>query len=269
MGTPSSKEYSIAFTIVTSKEESHALLDAAESVDHYREKCRTNQTNAKSRLSHGYGPNSMTYHELKTLELLLENATPLLPRRLKTDLHDVRLIQLMPTADAGMPHTRPGNLICYSDVSQFSTSTTLIHELWHVHQRQYVDEWNRIFEGLGWSVWDGEVPAALDRHRRYNPDTIQAPMYVYDQTWVPVPLFKDISKPNLTETVVWFYNIQTQRHITSVPEKLINDFPSVPASAYEHPRELTAYVLSDPKKYADAPGFRTLFRLMGYLSISP
>lgn len=270
MGIKPSKESSLFFTIITNKEEAQALLDSAEGTDHYREDCGLNSTNAKARLDQGYYANRMSYRELKMFELIIENSTPLVPRRLKEDLREVRLIQLMPTADGGMPHTRPGNIICYPDLSRFLTISTLIHELWHIHQRIYEEEWNRIFEGIGWTIWkDGELPTPLENHRRYNPDTLRAPLYMYDQTWVPVPIFKDISKPILTETVVWFYNIHTKRHSTSVPEELLQAFPSVPPSAYEHPRELTAYVLSEPQKYTDSPGFRKLFPLVGYVSIAP
>lgn len=270
MGIKPSKEYSLFFTIITNKEEAQALLDSAEVMDRYREECFLNHTNAKARLDQGYRANRMSYRELKLFELIIENATPLLPRRLKEDLHEIRLVQLMPSADGGMPHTRPGNIICYPDLSRFLTISTLIHELWHIHQRIYDEEWNRIFEGIGWTIWkDGELPTPLENHRRYNPDTLRAPFYVYDQTWVPVPLFKDISKPILTETTVWFYNIHTRRHSTSIPDDLLKAFPSVPPSAYEHPRELTAYVLSEPQKYADSPGFRKLFQLVGYVSIAP
>lgn len=268
MGIQSSKEYSLTLTIVINKEEAQTLLNAAEDSDRYREECISNSTNAKARFNQGYQANSMTYRELKIFEILLENAKPLVPRRLKQDLHEVKLVQLMPSADGGMPHTRPGNLICYSDLSRFSIST-LIHELWHVHQRLYEEEWNRIFQGMGWTIWEGELSPALDKHRRYNPDTLRAPLYAYNNEWVPVPVFKDISKPNLAETHIWFYNIHSKRHVTSVPEKLLHEFPSVPPSAYEHPRELTAYLLSDSDKYADSPGFRTLFRLVGYVSIAP
>jgi hypothetical protein len=135
----------------------------------------------------------------------------------------------------------------------------------------YEVEWDRIFEGLGWKVWaEGDyLPVSLDEHRRFNPDTIQAPFYVYDNQWVPLPIFKDISKPSLTETEVWFYNIHSKYHSKSVPDVIRKEFPSVPSAAYEHPRELCAYLLSEPHKYSDSPGFAKLIGLVGQIAISP
>lgn len=270
MGGQHSKPDPLIFTIVTKKDEAQLLLDTAEEIDLYREECYLNKTNSKARLTQGYRANSMTYRELKMFELVLDNAKPLIPRRLKDDLREVKLIQLMPTADGGMPHTRPGGLICYPDISQFFTTSTLIHELWHVHQRMYEAEWDRIFEGLGWKVWDSDyLPDLLESNRRFNPDTIRASFYVYDNKWVPVPIFKDISKPNLNETEVWFYDITSKYHHKSVPEVLRKEFPSVPPSAYEHPRELCAYLLSEPHKYGDSPGFAKLIQLVGQISVLP
>lgn len=270
MGSQPSKSEPLNFVIVTHKEEAQELLNAAEEIDLYREECYLNKTNSKARISQGYRANSMTYRELKMFELVIDNAKPLLPRRLKEDLREVRLIQLMPSADGGMPHTRPGGIICYPDLSRFFNASTLVHELWHVHQRMYEAEWDRIFDGMGWKVWtDDYLPASLEDHRRFNPDTIRAPVYVYNDTWVPVPMFKDISKPDLTQVEIWFYNIKSKYHHKSVPDALLTDFPYLPPSAYEHPREIAAYMLSEPEKYKDSPGFARLLHLIGGIAILP
>jgi hypothetical protein len=270
MGSQSSKEFPLEFKIVSIKEDAQQLLDRAELIDLYLENCFSNKTNAKARLSLNYHANSMTYRELKMFEVILENAKPLLPHRLKHDLREVHLIQLMPSADGGMPHTRPENVICYPDVSRFLTTSTLIHELWHIHQRHYEAEWDKIFQALGWNHWDsGYLPNSLEDHRRYNPDTLHKGLWAYDRTWIPVPIFKDISKPNVRETEIWFYNIHTKYHRKSPPETLQLEYPSVPPSAFEHPCELTAYLLSEPDKYQDLPMFKKLIDLVGHVSISP
>jgi hypothetical protein len=82
-------------------------------------------------------------------------------------------------------------------------------------------------------------------------------------------VFKDISKPNVKETELWFYNIHTKYHRKSPPEKLLEEYPTVPRSALEHPSELTAYLLSEPHKYHDLPMFKKLIDLVGHLSIAP
>lgn len=268
MGSSSSVESPFTFHIVTVKEEAQQRLNDAESMDAYLTTCFQNKANSKARLYLNYRANSITYRDLKTLEVILENAKPLLPRRLTQDLRDVYFIQLMPSADGGMPHTRPGGIICYPDVSRLRNISTLIHELWHLHQRQYEQEWKKIFEGLGWVPWtEGVLPNPLEDHRRYNPDTIQDTLWVYDQTWVPVPIFRDISSPNVKEVDIWFYNIRTHYHRKSPPESLVAEYPMVPPSAFEHPRELTAYLLSEPDRYATLPMFKKLIELVGHLSI--
>jgi hypothetical protein len=119
MGSPSSKPSTLHFTIVTNKAEAQGLLQEAESIDFYLEECYRSKSNAKSRLHLQYQPNQIAYRDLKFFEVVLENATARIPFRLMKDLREVKFIQLMPSADGGMPHTRPGSLICYPDISRF------------------------------------------------------------------------------------------------------------------------------------------------------
>lgn len=269
MGSPSSKPSTLHFTIVTNKEEARQLLQEAETIDLYLEECYRSKSNAKSRLHLQYQPNTIAYRDLKFFEVVLENATAQIPFRLTKDLTEVKFIQLMPSADGGMPHTRPGNLICYPDISRFFSTTTLIHELWHVHQRLYEPLWKDVFFDLGWKEWDGFLPTRLEEQRRFNPDTITTPLWIFEHTWVPVPVFTNVSQPKVNEVEIWFYDARTQYHRRTVPESLLRLFPDAPPSAYEHPRELCAYVLSEPEKYKDAPGFKKLIELVGYFSITP
>lgn len=260
---------SLHFTIVSNKEDAQQLLNEAESVDLYLEECYRSRSNAKARLQLSYQANRMTYRDLKFFEVVLENAKERLPRRLIEDLREVKLIPLMPSAEGGMPHTRPENLICYPDVSRFFTTSTLIHELWHLHQRHYEKLWDDVFFELGWKEWNGYLPVSLEEQRRFNPDTIQTPLWVFQHTWVPVPIFKDITHPNMREVEIWFYDVQSRYHRKTVPESLEKMFPDVPASAYEHPRELCAYLLSEPHRYEISPGFQKLITLVGQRSLPP
>jgi hypothetical protein len=191
-----------------------------------------------------------------------------IPTKLLTDLHSVKIVQLMPSADGGMPHTRPGNIICYPDIVQLQSVSTLIHELWHCHQRTYNDYWLKVFQNLGWYKWNGKLPDKLENARRYNPDTLDCPYWIFDNKWVPIPIFKDITRPNVSQVEIWFYDTEKSYHITYIPTKLKLLFPNLPISAYEHPRELTAYLLSDPFKYRNSPGFIHLIKLIGQTAIS-
>jgi hypothetical protein len=103
--------------------------------------------------------------------------------------------------------------------------------------------------------------------RRYNPDTIDCPFWSFNDEWVPVPVFKDITRPNVADVEIWFYNIIKQYHITRVPNEIATYFPNLPPSAYEHPREITAYMLSEPEKYVASLGLKHLIESIGQISI--
>jgi len=264
MGNQSSN---LRFKIIYSKGDAIELLADAENVDFYLKKCREDRNNMISRKENTYAPNNMTIKEYKFFEIVIENAKDKIPIRLMTDLSEIRLIQLMPTADGGMPHTRPDSIICYPDISKFFSVSTLIHELWHIHQRIYKQLWNEVFEKLHWKEWNGRLPLSLEKNRRYNPDTIDSPFYVFKDKWIPVPIFDDIKRPKVNEVYIWFYNIETKHHIRNVPEEIQQYFPNLPIAGYEHPREITAYMLSQPELYIQSPSFIDLIQFIGQLSI--
>jgi hypothetical protein len=260
-------DYKLNFRIVYEKAEAQKLLDEAEKIDFYIEECMEDMSNMKARREYSYSANSMTHKEIKFFEVVLENTKDYIPKRLQYDLEDIKLIQLMPSADGGMPHTRPNNLICYPDISQFFNKSTMIHELWHIHQRKYQNFWTDTFMRLGWELWEGDLPAGLEKYRRYNPDTIDSPFWIFKKTWIPIPIFNDISRPNMTDVTIWFYNPSMRTHIRSVPSEISSYFPNLPPSAYEHPREITAYMLAEPEKYKTFPGFIHLIESIGHISI--
>jgi hypothetical protein len=192
-----------------------------------------------------------------------------IPQRLRMELREVAIIPLMPSADGGMPHTRPSSIICFPNPKQMLSTSTLIHELWHIHQRLYKEKWVQTFESMGWSQWDGTLPRALDDHRRFNPDTIDCPLWIFRNRWVPVPVFKDVMRPEIGDIFMWFYDTKNTTRVTSIPLELETEYPGMPASAYEHPREIAAYLLADPDKYRTSPGFLRLLDAVGHLSITP
>ena len=269
MGNRTSLYDSLEFTVVSDKKEAQALLDNAEKVDFYIEECHDNKANSLARRNLTYSANQVSLQDSNYAIEYLNVANSYLPIRLLNDLKQVKIVQLMPSADGGMPHTRPDNIICYPDISQLFSKTTLIHELWHLHQRTFKDAWFKTFKHLGWLMWDGNLPEKLESVRRYNPDTLDCPLWIFNKQWVPVPIFKDITKPNMAEIEIWFYNPQKQYHIKRVPPELETYFPNLVANAYEHPREMTAYMLSEPDKYSESQGFKHLIESIGQISIMP
>lgn len=249
---PSVSHTTLTLTLVDSKRQAEQRLQDAEALDFYRAECMDDERNLSARRRQVYTAQSISPKESVEYQTMLHHAIPRLPLRLQTELKDVHVVALMPSADGGMPHTRPPRVICYPMISQLSSLTTLTHELWHVHQRVHSEKWNAAFQALGWTEWKGRLPSYLEINRRFNPDTIDAPLWIYQNTWVPVPIFHDIALPNLAEVTVWFYNTLEQYHLKKIPVGLEASYPGLPHSAYEHPREMAAYALAEPDVYPQA-----------------
>ena len=256
----------LKFIFIDTKRVASQLLIDAEEIDSYLNTCYSHPMNAKARRRQTYTANTVSPKDASYYQSILDRTIPQLPMRLRMDLHYIAVVSLMPSADGGMPHTRPYSTICFSQLEQINSLSTVIHELWHVHQRKYKDIWVKVFEQMGWKEWTGRLPELLMNHRRINPDTIDSPLWVYQDTWVPVPIFQDISLPSLSDVDIWFYHIKDGRHVKQIPREI--EIAGLPKSAYEHPREITAYLLADHDMYHDAPAFKTLLSSVGHLAIS-
>ena len=260
MGNASSD--TLRLTLVDDKEEAFRLLQEAEKHDFYIEECRDDSRNAAARKGLSYSVQRVTPEEKHYYQAHLDDVLKRLPLRLTRDLGEVRIVPLMPSADGGMPHTRPKSLLCFSNLKQLISDNTLTHELWHVHQRAYQEGWKRVFGEIGWTEWQGQLPVELEKVRRFNPDTIDSPLWIYQNTWVPVPVFRDVSSPKMRDVDIWFYRPSQGDRMKEIPAALGRYFPKLPSAAYEHPRELAAYLLADPYEYGDSPGFQDLSRVM-------
>jgi hypothetical protein len=267
MGNINSSPRNLSFSLISDKTRAKQLLNEAEREDFYLEECNDDKSNLLARRNLSYNPNTISLRDQNYAMNFLDEIKDYLPIRLLNDLNEVKIIQLMPSADGGMPHTRPGNIICYPDISQVFSKTTLIHELWHIHQRNYKDLWFKTFKKLKWMMWNGKLPYEIENARRFNPDTLDCPLWVFDEEWVPVPVFKNISSPNVSDVEIWFYNIKKHYHIRRVPEEIESYFPGLNLNAYEHPREIAAYILSEPDKYKNSQGFKHLIEYIGEISI--
>jgi hypothetical protein len=267
MGNSISIPHNLDFYICADKYEAQQLLDNAERLDFYIEECQDDTINSLARKDKTYRANSIPLRDLNYAKAFLDGTTEYLPNRLLNDLKSITIIQLMPSADGGMPHTRPNDIICYPDILQLFSKITLIHELWHIHQRNYKDMWVKIFKRLGWTMWSGEIPEILEKSRRYNPDTLDCPFWIFNDNWIPLPIFRNISQPNVADIEIWFYNPHKQYHIKRIPEEISSYFPGLPLTAYEHPREITAYLLSEPELYKDSTGLKHLLESIGEISI--
>ena len=258
----------LSFNLISDKSDALLILNSAEDIDMYIEECNDNTQNSIARKKCNYSPNNIALQEQIYADNYLKTVISIIPDRLLLDLHKVTIIQLMPSAEGGMPHTRPNGIICYPDISRLYSKSTLIHELWHVHQRINKDIWLQVFSKLGWTLWNNNLPEHFEKHRRLNPDTIDCPLFIFEEKWIPIPIFKNITQPEIGEVDIWFYNPNTRKHITKVPPELSNYFGDIPMVAYEHPREITAYMLSDHDKYSNNIAFKHLIDLIGHTSIT-
>ncbi len=268
MGNTPSNHSNLTFHVVSNKSEAEHRLTEAEKKDFYLEECFDDPPNAKAREKLSYRPNSFRVHEEQSAAMYVESAKQRLPKRLLMDLKDIYLIQLMPSADDGMPHTRPDNIICFPDISQLFSIITLKHELWHVHQRIYQDLWLSAFASIGWKPWKGSLPDRLEQYRRLNPDTIDHPNWVFQDTWVPIPIFRNITQPKVSDVDICFYHVFERYHTKKIPSELSFYFSGLPTIAFEHPREITAYLLAEPEKYGSSKGFKDLLTQIGHISVS-
>ena len=200
-------------------------LHVAESIDHFLQQVRGDPVNALSRVGHSY-----TTFTNETTE----------PWLLGTEI-----VTLHPSAEAGLPHTRPPNLIClpaYYPPSQ--REHTLAHELIHIDQRKRRPLWDAKFQRDGWQRLDtSEIPERWLRRCRMNPDTIDQRFWAWKGRYVPLPLFEREDRPQLRDVVIHWYDTESGVRQPDAPRSFLEHYGST-APQPEHPRELTAVELS-------------------------
>lgn len=146
----------------------------------------------------------------------------------------------------GLPHTRAPNTIWlpYDWSISPNYKETLIHELIHIHQRRNPHFWKDLY-GRKWEMvpFIGKLPAEIEERRRFNPDTIQAPLYIWRDEWIPVAVFLRPDAPHLREIRLLFIH-KTGGWQAVPPSNWINFFGTRDASICEHPHEMAAYMLT-------------------------
>lgn len=175
-----------------------------------------------------------------------------------------QVIWMDPSADGGLPHTRPPFYICISrDFPEDKFEKTLLHERIHVSQKLHSREWISIIE-KAWSMnpWVGELPRTIQDQRRINPDLLMAPLFAWKNEWVPLAIFKSTSKPKLSEVDLIWWNTKTKTLFRTPPPGWTDFFGSNPLA--EHPFEIAAYLIAD--KATSIPAYRVL---LPYLSNLP
>lgn len=216
-------------------------LEDAEKLDGYRASCQNNRANREARKG-----------QLYELSRISNEATDFLREAIE-EFPIVRSCEfaiLDSTADDGLPHTRPPNLVCLpanmckSAPASTQFKVTLVHEAMHVHQRKYKTEWDEGCKRAGWTPLDSEkIPAEFKERARINPDTMATPFWAWDKYHVPLPLFRRPDSASLTEAPVEWMDLRTGSLFHSPPPSFVKKYgDSVPQA--EHPYEIYADLFS-------------------------
>jgi len=154
----------------------------------------------------------------------------------------IDIVILDPSAEGGMPHTRPG-LIClpaYYPIS--SLEETIRHEMIHIMQKRQPSLWETRAEMEGWTVQNGEDMPKQNpwiNRCRLNPDTF-GKVFAW-QGHVPLPIYIRDDKPQLREIQVRWLDTKEGIVKMNPPTSFTQLFGKLGASEAEHPYELWAY----------------------------
>lgn len=196
------------------------LLRTAETIDHFFKKIQDSPINAAARRQLSYVP--------------MNNST-------ESWLGNTTIVTMHPTAEAGMPHTRPPNVICMpAYFPESHKQETLAHELVHIDQRRRRSEWDTFFQKEGWKpISMTSVPDRWVQRCRLNPDTVDSPFWAWKGRSVPLPLYERDDRPDLRRVVVHWYDMETGIRQPEPPRSFLERYGPSPPQA-EHPRELSA-----------------------------
>jgi len=207
-------------------------LIIADRIDGYRGKTKNSPMNFKARLGQTYA-SAQAY-------------APLVIEKANDPWICGQVIWMDPTADGGLPHTRPPGYICLPvTINPNSLSITLLHERVHLHQRMFPSLWiNFVRENWFMNVWNNSLPSNIENNRRINPDLLENPFFIWKDTWVSVCLYNDITNPCLGNASTVWYNTDLKTVSRMAPDGWYEFFGQVIDD--EHPWEISAYHISDP-----------------------
>ena len=212
-----------------------ALADA-EAQDNYLAAIQASSINRRARENYVYQPMNSTF--LSTDDYNSDRQFP-----------KGRIITMMPSAEAGFPHTRGTDIICIpAYYPEDNMASLLIHERIHLHQKALRKEYANFYE----KFWDFKpniypIPEDILSRMRINPDTIGWPIYIWKDTWIPLCLFEREDRPNMRECTYCWYNPKGGVLLKSTPPAWREFFGDMHQS--EHLNELSACYGADFQKY--------------------
>lgn len=211
-------------------------LQEAEAQDGYLAKCRKDASNSSARRACSY----TVWPDQGLAEKLASRG------------YASKIIIMHPSCEGGMPHTRPGGVICLpAYFPDEKLERTMRHEHIHIWQRDAAEEWETLCQRDGWrkipaSVAESEIPLQWLERCRLNPDTVQSRWWAWQGTYIPLPLFTRTDKPDLHDIVIRWYDRISGRVLTSPPTSYTRRYGSVGPAMMEHPFEWAAYQMEKP-----------------------
>jgi hypothetical protein len=217
-----------------SKDDATRALQAAESQDFYYS--RMDEINRKAR-RYPYLVSSMNSPSQMPFEV---------PTAIPFKTKSVSIVLLEPSSDNGLPHTRgtsTDSVICLPHFYAWKPNpTTTLHELVHISQKQEPERWWRWY-GTKWKFAKLEdasrVPEKWRGLARRNPDTLDSPLVVWNERYVPLTVYTNSFSPDLQETQRGFYDLQRGAWMWETP----SGWDSMFGSGFndEHPHEIAAH----------------------------
>jgi hypothetical protein len=211
------------------------ILETAEQIDKYRTKCMANEFNSLARRNQHY----FSIDDLPTRSAIMIRAQDF------EITQEANIVLLHPSADSGMPHTRPGNIICFSeDTNPNRITNTLLHEGMHLEQRKNPDLWKAYHIKQGWwPVPTSYLPERWVNRCRINPDTLHLPFWAWQSYYVPLPLFGNEARPTLNDCPIRWFDLRNQVLLREPPQSFTERYGNI--AQPEHPNETSAIEFSN------------------------
>ena len=210
-------------------------LREAEEADNYLSLCNKYYCNA---LARKYSSYTLWYDQS-----LVRSAERFIP-----DDIDAKVIILNTSADGGMPHTRPYNLICLpAYFPEERLETTIQHELVHLDQRRNPLKWHNLLKRDGWKIENQneiirKIPNDILNRCRLNPDTLDIRFVSWQERYIPFPLFVREDKPELRDIQIRWFDLQEKTLRPFAPTSFLEKYGNNRSvSEMEHPYEYYAY----------------------------
>jgi hypothetical protein len=232
--TPSKENFSSPQRPAISGDEGLQALQRAERIDQYRTRVGKSTINRLARVNQNYMP---VVHSVKRI---LPPADPAGP------WPNGQVIWMDPSADGGLPHTRPPYYICLSfNFPVTSLRKTLLHERVHLSQRAHPKEWDKIFkEAWEMKPWCSSLPDSIQSRRRMNPDLMMSSLYIWKDKYVVLALYKSETQPKLNEIDLVWWDAVSRTVFREPPPGWKEFFGTIPSG--EHPYEISAYLIESP-----------------------